>query len=80
MYSSVGPVCWNNFWKDTNFLKKEMDFPTRFDPGWDTLGQMLSFLYYSYGIVDLYRISTVIRAGSRLKGTKAEKSLFHGYH
>jgi hypothetical protein len=26
VYSSVGPVYWNNFWKDTNFLKNEMTF------------------------------------------------------
>ncbi len=30
--------------------------------------------------IDLYLISTTIRAGSCLKGTKAEKSLFCGYH
>jgi hypothetical protein len=44
---------------------------------WD---KCLSFWYESYGSVDLYLISMVIRAGLRLKGTKAKKSLFYGYH
>ena len=44
---------------------------------WDNC---LSFWYESYGSVGLYLISTVIRAGLHLKGTKAKKSLFYGYH
>jgi hypothetical protein len=52
---------------------------TWFDPGWDTLLQFLVFLVLNLRKVDLYLISTVIRAGLHyLKCTKAEKSLFYG--